>query len=215
MLCGEFSPFSYRYKKQYTAREPQVRSPVLFRLSFYVIPYNHSILNFKAVYINHLNVRDKKCQYLRVFQRFSFVSCVRQINTSNHSPILIKVGTHDGTSPCNKSQGLVASCELAIFVTKPSRSPATSPMNSNWFKFRGTSPAQGLKLIPTTRFWSKNGQFTRCDRSLRPVAGTSPIVCTDLKNYRRTWSRKHIFEEYEFYFSVLLLGSHKWIKYSL
>ena len=31
-------------------------------------------------------------------------------------PILIsvfKVGTHDGTSPCNKSQGLNASCELA------------------------------------------------------------------------------------------------------
>ena len=33
----------------------------------------------------------------------------------------VKVGTHDGTSPCNKSQGLVASCELAIFATKSSR----------------------------------------------------------------------------------------------
>ena len=27
--------------------------------------------------------------------------------------LAFKVGTHDGTSPCNKSQGLVASCELA------------------------------------------------------------------------------------------------------
>ena len=63
------------------------------------------------------------------FQRFSFVSCVRQINTN--ITILIKVGTHDGTSSCNKSQGLVASCELAIFATKSSRSPATSPTNSN------------------------------------------------------------------------------------
>ena len=26
---------------------------------------------------------------------------------------ILKVGTHDATSPCNKSQGLVASCELA------------------------------------------------------------------------------------------------------
>ena len=33
----------------------------------------------------------------------------------------VKVGTHDGTSPCNKSQGLVASYELAIFATKSSR----------------------------------------------------------------------------------------------
>ena len=35
-----------------------------------------------------------------------------------------KVGTHDGvpaTSPCNKSQELVASCQLAIFATKSSR----------------------------------------------------------------------------------------------
>ena len=54
----------------------------------------------------------------------------------------VKVGTHDGTSPCNKSQGLVASCDLAIFATKSSRRdqdlvPATSPTNSNWFEFLG------------------------------------------------------------------------------
>ena len=35
--------------------------------------------------------------------------------------ISLKLGTHDGTSPCNKSQRLVASCELAIFATKSSR----------------------------------------------------------------------------------------------
>ena len=34
----------------------------------------------------------------------------------------IKVSTHVGTSPSNnKSQGVVASCELAIFATKSSR----------------------------------------------------------------------------------------------
>ena len=31
------------------------------------------------------------------------------------------VGTHYGTSPCNKSQGLVPSCELAIFAAKSSQ----------------------------------------------------------------------------------------------
>ena len=46
------------------------------------------------------------------------------------------------TSPCNKSQGLVTSCELAIFAAKSSRwdqnlVPATSPTNSNWFEFVG------------------------------------------------------------------------------
>ena len=43
-----------------------------------------------------------------------------------HCSKFIKVGTQMGlvpaTSPCNKSQGLVASCELAIFATKSSRS---------------------------------------------------------------------------------------------
>ena len=62
-----------------------------------------------------------------------------------------KVGTHDGTSPCNKSEGLVASCELAIFATKSSRRdqnlvPATSPMNSNWFEFVGL--LAGTKVGP-------------------------------------------------------------------
>ena len=46
------------------------------------------------------------------------------------------------TIPCNKSQGLVASCELAIFAAKFSRRdqnlvPATSPTNSNWFESVG------------------------------------------------------------------------------
>ena len=40
----------------------------------------------------------------------------------------------------------------------------TSPTNSNQFEFVG--------LVAGT----KNGQFTRCDLSLRLVAGTSPIV---------------------------------------
>ena len=57
------------------------------------------------------------------------------IFTNNNIEITpFKVGTHDGTSPCNKSQGLVASCELA-----------TSPTNSNWFEFVG--------LVAGTKFW--------------------------------------------------------------
>ena len=42
-----------------------------------------------------------------------------------------KVGTHDRTSPCNKSQVLVASCELGIFATISSR----RDQHSNWFEF--------------------------------------------------------------------------------
>ena len=63
----------------------------------------------------------------------------------------VKVGTHDGTNPSNKSQGLVASCDLAIFATKSSRRdqdlvPATSPTNSNWFDFLGL--VAGAKVGP-------------------------------------------------------------------
>ena len=44
------------------------------------------------------------------------------------------------TSPCNKSQGLVTSCELA-----------TSPTNSNQFEFVG--------LVAGTKFWSLRLDF--------------------------------------------------------
>ena len=48
------------------------------------------------------------------------------------------MGLDPASIPCNKSQGLVASCELAIFATKSSQfGPATSPKNSNWFEFVG------------------------------------------------------------------------------
>lgn len=39
-------------------------------------------------------------------------------NYTIQNMLSIKAGTHDGTSPWNKSQGLVASCKLAIFATK-------------------------------------------------------------------------------------------------
>ena len=29
----------------------------------------HCIINFKAVYVKHLNLRDKKCNYKRMFSR--------------------------------------------------------------------------------------------------------------------------------------------------
>ena len=50
-----------------------------------------------------------------------FKLCFSLISSNHGNLIAIKVGTHDGTSPCNKSQGLVASCELAIFAIKSSR----------------------------------------------------------------------------------------------
>ena len=55
------------------------------------------------------------------------------------------------TSPCNKSQRLVALCELTIFAPKSSRRdqnlvPATSPTNSNWFDFVGL--VAGTKVGP-------------------------------------------------------------------
>ena len=37
--------------------------------------------------------------------------------TLSKIPSGLKVGTHDGSSPCNWSLRLVASCELAIFAS--------------------------------------------------------------------------------------------------
>ena len=83
----------------------------------------------------------------------------------------LKVGTNDGTSPCDKSQGL----KLV---------PATSPTNSNQFEFVG--------LVAGTEFWSLRLDFVAkmdsshdatspCDLLQGfTVAGTSPIVCVDL-----------------------------------
>ncbi len=57
-------------------------------------------------------------------------------------------------SPCNKSQGLVASCKLAIFATNSSRRdqnlvPATSHTNSNWLEFMGL--VAGTEVEGTSR----------------------------------------------------------------
>ena len=54
----------------------------------------------------------------------------------------MKVGAHEGTSPCNKSRGQVPSCELAIVAPKCSRRDqtlviATGPTISNQFEFNG------------------------------------------------------------------------------
>ena len=67
------------------------------------------------------------------------------------------MGLVPATSPCNKSQGLVASCELAIFATKSSCRdqnlvPATSPTNSNQFEFVGLDfeAVHTIRLVPAT-----------------------------------------------------------------
>ena len=54
----------------------------------------------------------------------------------------IKIGTYEGTSPCNKSRGQVPACELAIFASKSRHRdqalvPAIGPTNSNQFEFLG------------------------------------------------------------------------------
>ena len=62
----------------------------------------------------------------------------------------------------NKSRGLVAKIQTGL---------------NSW------DYSQRPTLVPATRFWSKNGQFTRWDLSPRLVAGTSrkdespPLVC--------------------------------------
>ena len=83
------------------------------------------------------------------------------------------MGLVPATSPCNKSKGLVASCELTNFATKSTRRDqnlnlATSPTNSNWFEFVGI--VAGTKVDPCDQILK---QFTRCDWSLRLAAGTS------------------------------------------
>ena len=77
----------------------------------------------------------------------------------------IKIGTHEGTSPCNKSRGQVPACELAIFASKSSHRdqalvPATSPTNSNQFEFLGQAAATCS---------SKRCVSCSLDKSPRPV----------------------------------------------
>ena len=92
-------------------------------------------------YLRHVRVLSSKPCLLERFPGVGAFKCpggcpggfLRSVHT---------MGLVPATSPCNKSQGLVASCELAIFATKSSRRdqnlvPATSPTNSNWFEFVG------------------------------------------------------------------------------
>ena len=46
--------------------------------------------------------------------------------------------------------------------------------------YRQAVKSLGLKLVHATRFWSKNGQFTRWDLYPWLAAGTSPLGCADL-----------------------------------
>ena len=106
----------------------------------------------------------------------------------------LKVGTHEGTSPCdysprkslhegtgrsdlsheqftrsflkNKSQGLLAKIQTGL---------------NSW------DQSQEPKLVPATIFLSRKGQFTRLGLSPRIeeglVAGTGPLVCADRKTF--------------------------------
>ena len=85
-----------------------------------------------------------------------------------HNRNIIKVGTHDGTSPCDLSLRLVASCELAIFASKSSR------RDQLW----------SLRLVPriqtSLNFWDKSLrlvlQNASCELFVRQVPVTSPFV---------------------------------------
>ena len=80
--------------------------------------------------------------FVETWRPFGIIGTLRSAHT---------MGLVPATSPCNKSQGLVASCELTIFATKSSRRdqnlvPATSLTNSNWFDFVGL--VAGTKVGP-------------------------------------------------------------------
>ena len=84
------------------------------------------------------------------------------------------------TSRCNwspeeftrrdRSQGLVP---RTVHMKRFEKQVAgTCPKNSNWSEFVGLVAGTKLWSLLATRFWSKNGQFTRWDLSPRLVAGT-------------------------------------------
>ena len=86
---------------------------------------------FRQKYVDHLQkwsriFRSEKTETNLSIWIPTEISGIRLWHTERH-PMShwlaesLKVGTHDGTSPCNKSQGLVVSFELAIFATKSSR----------------------------------------------------------------------------------------------
>ena len=85
-----------------------------------------------------------------------------------HNRDIIKVGTHGGTSPCDWSLRLVASCELAIFASKSSR------RDQLW----------SLRLVPriqtSLNFWDKSLrlvlQNASCELFVGQVPATSPFV---------------------------------------
>ena len=115
----------------------------------------------------------------------------------------LKVGKHEGTSPCNQSvqlvplwvywKGLVTGQGLVPWTvhTKHSEEQVarTCPQNSNQSEFVGL--VAGTKIA--TRFWSKNGQFTQWDISPQLVAGSSrrdysPRTCRPLeRTHQNFW----------------------------
>ena len=101
------------------------------------------------------------------------------------------------TSPCNKSQGLVVSCELATSHCRDATSCRDQSHHVNCFKIY----LQGPTLVPATSptnsfvglvFWSlwldfaakmasSDDATSPCDLLQGIVAGTSPIVCADFQ----------------------------------
>ena len=109
----------------------------------------------------------------------------------------LKVGKHEGTSPCNQSVQLVP-----WWVSWQGLVTGTCPMNSSHKAFWGTScrdlspEFKPVWICGTscrdqiaTRFRSKNGQFTQWDLSLQLEAGSSrrdysPRTCQPLERTR-------------------------------
>ena len=116
-----------------------------------------------------------------------FISILRSAHTMGLVPVTSRMDPSHRVNWPFLQQNLVAGTKIWSLRLVP-----RIQTGLNWWDW-----SQGLKLVPATRFWGKNGQFTRCDWSLRLVtgtscqftrcdwslrlvAGTSRIVCADL-----------------------------------
>ena len=95
--------------------------------------------------------------------------------------INIKVGTHDGTSPCNKSQGLQS--HRVNWQLVPATSRRDQSLCVNCFKIQSQGPKfWSRRLDFAAKMASSHDATSPCDLLHGTVAGTSPIVCADLKH---------------------------------
>ena len=92
------------------------------------------------------------------------------------------MGLVPATSPCNKSQGLVASCELATSLCDWSQGPvALCELLQNLVAGTSVPAISPTNSNQLAKMASSHDATSLCDLLHGLVAGTSPIVCADLK----------------------------------